>query len=338
MVKGTNWVGDTILSLPSIQAIKDVFPYSVITVYTQKHLAEIFSHNPYVNEVVSYRRRRGIAGIFDQFKLIDLYRRGNYDVAIILPNSFSSALLPFMARIPVRVGYAREGRSILLTNPITCTDEIRKAHQSHYYMNIVRSLGGVSNSHFPVIQLREDERKWARTIVNGLAEPERRWVVGICPGARYGPAKRWFADRYIELAKRLNREAHAKIFLFGGKEEALEIRIMAKRIGGDCIDMAGKTTLIQMASIMELCDLVISNDSGPMHMGGAMGIPVLAIFGSTDPSITSPLGKAMIIRKEIQCSPCFKRKCPKKTYECLERISVDEVFNCSMEILKGKGI
>lgn len=337
MVKGVNWIGDTVLSLPSIQALREVFPEAFITVYTLTHLVGLISHNPCVNEVVGYRRRGGLNGVLDQWRLVDLYRKGGYDLAIILPNSFSSALLPFMARIPVRIGYARNGRSILLTHPVPCPDEIRKVHHSLYYLNIVGNLGKVSEGQLPIIKLKDEEKRWAHMIIHGEKERAVRWVVGICPGAAYGPAKRWFAHRYIELAKRLMDRADARIILFGSEQEAVEIRIMAKRIGGDCIDMSGRTTIVEMASLMALCDLVISNDTGPMHVAGAIGTPVIAIFGSTDPSATSPLGRAKVIRKgDVHCSPCFKRTCPKKTYECMERISTEEVLEAALHVLKSR--
>jgi heptosyltransferase-2 len=339
MVKGVNWIGDTVMTLPALHALRETFPNAFISVFAKSPLDRLLSNDPSFDEVVGYRERKGFLGLIDRCALASKIRKDRYDLALILPNSFSAALIPFLARIPLRTGYGRDGRSPLLTHPIPCTQDLRLRHQSLYYLHLIEQLGYKSTAHLPVIYVDENDKKWAAESLNRDRDKGRTKLIGLCPGATYGPAKQWFPERFVDLARRLTDRLQARTILFGGREEALQIQKISQAIGGDVLDMAGRTDLIQMASLMAECDLVISNDSGPMHIAGAMGTPVLALFGSTDPHATSPLGKVRIIKKELSelsCSPCLKRHCPLGTYECMERISVEEVYEAAHQFLEGK--
>lgn len=336
MVKGVNWIGDTVMTLPALHALRETFPNSFISVFTRNPLDQLLANNPSLDEVVGYRERKGLLGLIDRWRLAARIREGGYDLALILPNSFSSALVPFLAKIPMRMGYARDGRSPLLTHPVFFTESLSLEHQSRYYLHLVQELGFSSIIPDPVICIAEKERKWAAQRLDKDRKKERIKLIGICPGAQYGPAKRWFPERFVKLAQRLMDFLPAKTILFGDKEEVVQIQTISKAIGGGVLDMAGRTDLIQMASLMAECDLVISNDTGPMHVAAAVGTPVLALFGSTDPRATSPLGAVRIIKRELSCSPCLKRRCPLGTYECMDRIGVEEVYETALNFLEGK--
>ena len=172
-----------------------------------------------------------------------------------------------------------------------------------------------------------------------LAEPvpmnpaRDRINIGINPGSTYGPAKRWLPERFAGVGKRLVNEHKARILLFGQGEEKHLSDFIAGRIGENCLNLAGKTTLARLAALLERCDLLLTNDTGPMHIAAALGVPVVAVFGPTDPRTTAPAGeKHIIVRKPVACSPCLKRKCP-TDHQCMKAISVEDVFNAVLKLL-----
>lgn len=258
-------------------------------------------------------------------------RKEGFDIYLALPRSFSSALIGFWAGIPVRVGYSSEGRGWLLTESVPRDDGVLRIHRSDYYMQLIRRLGEVSKPPPVPLEVPEEERRWAERTIRSLGIEGD--FVGFNPGAIYGEAKCWFPERFAELGKRLIKEG-IKVVIFGTlPEKELNERI-SQEIGEGCFDLTGRTTIRQLLSLLERARLLVTNDTGTMHAAAAVGTRVVAIFGSTDPAVTSPLGEGhRVIYRRLPCSPCLKRTCPYGHHRCMEVVTVEEVSEAVLEML-----
>ena len=325
LVRGVNWVGDTVLSYPTVEQLKTLFPKSHLAILIPSYLVDLWKTFPYVDEIIPFQKKEGIGSIWEDLNLSQSLKERNFDLAVILPRSFRSAFHIFLARIPIRIGYQSEGRSLFLTHGIRRTKEILKGHRIHYYRKLVEFLGETEGLPSPKIFLREEDRRWADGVLKDLGIPEGKLLIGINPGATFGLAKCWYPDRFGKLGKRLAEKWQARILLFGKEEERPIVDEILDYLGTEGIDLTGKTGLLQLAALLERCTLLVTNDTGTMHMATAVGIPVAALFGSTPPLATGPWGEGhMVVRRDVPCSPCWKRICP-KDHRCMELITVDEV-------------
>ncbi len=325
LVRGVNWVGDTILTYPAVQKLKSLFPHCHLAMLVPGHLVDLWKTFPQVDEIIPFQKKRGIGSIWEDINLSQSLMERKFDLAVILPRSFRSALHIFLARIPIRVGYKGEGRSFFLTHGIPRTKEVLEIHRIHYYEKLVESTGQSKESPSPRIFLREEDRKSVEEMLGSMGLLDGRLLIGMNPGATYGLAKCWHPERFGELGKRISKKWKATVLLFGREEErpiANEILVHLKEGG---IDLTGKTYLLQLAALLERCRILVTNDTGTMHVATAVETPVVALFGSTDPSTTGPWGDGhVVIRKDVSCSPCSKRICP-TDHRCMELITVDEV-------------
>jgi lipopolysaccharide heptosyltransferase II len=327
LVKGTNWVGDTILSFPAVYALRQQFPNAHITVLTRSRLADLWKANPSIDEVLPYDMPSGVRRILGELQIARLIKQKTIDLAVIFPRSFSSALMVFVGGVPRRIGYKSEGRGLLLTERIACTAELLSRHRMYYYLHLIKQLGSYPSPPLPSLALNGTQERWADTFLSdsGL---KGEVLVGLNPGATYGEAKCWPPERFTELGRRLIKDKGATILIFGSsrpQEKVLNATI-ARGISEGCLNLSGKTSLLQLAALLRRCRLLVTNDTGTMHVAAAIGTRVLAIFGPTDPRTTSPLGKGhVVIRREVSCSPCLKRVCP-EDHRCMELISVADVL------------
>jgi heptosyltransferase-2 len=318
-------VGDTVLSYPTVQQLKTFFPKSHLTILIPSHLTDLWKTFPHVDEIIPFQKKKGIGSIWEDLNLSQSLKERNFDLAVILPRSFRSAFHIYLAQIPIRIGYRDEGRSLFLTHKIRRTQEILHVHRVHYYQKLLEPLGKTGNPPSPQIYLREEDRRWAKQVLMDLGTLVGRPLIGMNPGATYGLAKCWYADRFGELGERLAEKRQAGILLFGKEEERPIVHEIQRHLGGKGIDLTGKTSLLQLAALLERCELLVTNDTGTMHVAAAVGTPVVALFGSTPPHITGPWGDGhVIVNKEVACSPCWKRVCP-TDHRCMELITVDEV-------------
>lgn len=325
LIRSTNWIGDAVLTLPAISSVRLTFPQSTIAILAKSWVAEIFNSNPDIDEVITYDDSN-YTGISGKWRLIRFLKRKAFDLAICLPNAFGAALLVYMAGIPLRLGYNTQGRGILLTHAVNRSKRILRRHQIDYYLEMLSTLGFTLSEKTLNLKVLAEEKEEARQILERLGVREGDLIIGINPGATYGPTKRWFPDRYAALADRLIDDFGAKVLIFGSQNDnniALELIKNSKR---GVINLAGQTTLTQAKAMISICRLFITNDSGLMHVASALKVPVVAIFGSTNPETTSPFGEgSVIIKKDIPCSPCLKREC-EDDYLCMRLIEVDEVY------------
>jgi len=335
LVRGVNWVGDTILSYPTVQGLKTLFPDCHLAILVTNHLVDLWKTFPYVDEIIPFQKRGGLRSLWEDLNFIRSIKRRRFDIAVILPRSFRSAYQIYLTRIPVRIGYQDEGRSLLLTHGIPRTGETLRIHRINYYRKLIEPLGKVETTIPPHIFIRGEDRKWADQMLRGFGLLEGRPLIGINPGATYGIAKCWYPSRFGELGKRLFKRWKATALIFGREEEQAIAKEILKFLEDGGIDLTGQTHLLQLAALLERCHLLITNDTGTMHVATAVGTPVVALFGSTDHIATGPLGEGdVVVRKEVPCSPCLKRVCP-TDHRCMELITVDEVEEIVSNKLKG---
>jgi heptosyltransferase-2 len=317
LVKGNNWLGDAVMSLPTLKSLKAMFPRSRVSVLTKPAFADLYRGAPYVDEVLPHER--GGMGVW--VRTVKALKKKNFDAALVLPRSFSAAFLAWSVRIPRRIGYANGARTKLLTET---PEPLDRRHRVFHYHHLLSALGDPPPVEPPRLELPDDARAWAAEKM-----PGGPWI-GFNPGATYGAAKQWFPDRFIELGKKLGRKG--RIIVVGGPAEAELGERVAKGVGGLCI--AGRTTVMQLSAAIARCSLFVTNDTGPMHVADAVGTPMVAIFGPTDWIVTPPFGKAhTIVRHEIDCSPCLKRTCPLGHHNCMKRIEVAQVLSACEERL-----
>jgi heptosyltransferase-2 len=335
LVRVSNWLGDAVMNTAAISALRAQDPEGHLAVLAIPWVAEIFCHHPDVDDILVYDRRGRDAGIRGTWSTARRVKSMGFDRAYVLPNSFSSAVIPFLAGVPRRIGYAVNGRSLLLTDRRERTDEILKQHHVRHYLELA---GAAEPAAFqPRLSVSEEETAAARgTFARNGLDPEVGFI-GLAPGAAYGPAKQWFPDRFAAAADRIRAEMEHGIVIFGSEGDREAGAEVTAAISGTVLDLTGKTTLRELMGLLVLCRLLITNDSGTMHLAAALGTPVVAIFGSTEPDLTGPVGgPASVIRHRIECSPCFDRTCRFGHYRCMKLVEVEDVARAGMELLQGR--
>ena len=332
LIRSTNWIGDAIMTTPAVRTIRQNFPDAKITMLAHGWMADVFAASPHVDDIYIYDKRGKHSGISGVFRLAGELRREKFDCAFLLQNAFEAALIAFLAGIPIRVGYRRDGRSVLLRPGITISREVRTLHQVHYYQWLLRDAGLTCGHDELCLYHSPENKQWAVAFKENSTEQK---LVGINPGAAFGPAKCWPAKRYGLLAKSLYDAHGVHAVVFGTKADQQTIDEICS-YGADFITgLAGKTTLGQAMALIDQCDALVTNDSGLMHVGAATETPLVAIFGSTDHIATGPYSEnAVVVRKEISCQPCLKKEC-KGDFECMLGISVAEVTAAMSRILNS---
>ncbi|MFZ5760886.1 MAG: lipopolysaccharide heptosyltransferase II [Thermodesulfobacteriota bacterium] len=332
LIRSTNWIGDAIMTTPAVRTIRENFPAAEITMLAQPWMADVFAASPHVDRLLFYDkkdRHRGIGGLL---RLSRQLRKEGFDMAILLQNAFEAAFLVAMAGIPVRAGYRRDARSPLLTHGVDIRSEVRRMHQVFYYQDLLAGLGLVPGSNELFLQLREEDLAFAARMKQELAAP---LVVGLNPGASFGPAKCWPAERYGQLAAMLHDEYGAKCFVFGTRADAATIGTIVRHGPAFITGLAGRTSLGQAMALISLCDAFVTNDSGLMHVAAATRTPLVAIFGSTDAVATGPFSdRAVVVQKELGCRPCLKKTCA-ADFRCMLDISVAEVAAQARALLEA---
>ncbi|HYK91508.1 MAG TPA: lipopolysaccharide heptosyltransferase II [Acidobacteriota bacterium] len=343
LVRGTNWVGDAVMSIPALREIRRIFPGAHISLLAKPWVKDVYSSVDFVDELIEYDRQSNRSGWWNLVRLAADLKRNHFDMAILLQNAFEAAFLAWRARIPVRLGYARDGRSILLTHPCRIDPRLKKVHQSYYYLGILAGAGLIENClwerpDYPLdirIGVRTEDRASAKAILRARGIEAGQLVVGLNPGASYGGAKRWLSDRYARVADELARRHDAHIVIFGAAGESQIAQQVAEAMTTAPVILAGQTTLGQLMGLIKECSLMITNDSGPMHLAAALDVPQLAIFGSTSEVATGPLSnQAEVIKHPVECNPCFLRECP-IDFRCMTLITVERVVDAAERKLRA---
>ena len=338
LVRATNWVGDAVMSAPALHALREQFPLATISILARPWVAGLYGREPFCDELIAYDAPKGWSGLRDKYKVVAELRRRRFDCAILLQNAFESAALVRMAQIPTRIGYDRDGRGLLLTHPIPVPKpgETPK-HQRFYYLELLKRAKVIDQYDlespirlYGAEKAAEAGRDSLRRV--GLAGP----VVGVSPGAAYGGAKRWLSERFAEAAVQVARERQAAVAVFGSGPEADICRDVYERVreaGCTCFNFAGRTELARFIEMAAACEVYLTNDSGPMHIASALGVPTVAIFGATDHVATGPTGdRSRVVREPVKCSPCLLRECP-IDHRCMTRVSAVRVAEAALALV-----
>jgi heptosyltransferase II len=334
LIRGTNWIGDAILTIPAVDSIRVTYPQAHIAVLAKPWVADIYQLFTGIDEVIIYENKYDNA--WRVFRLAHLLRKKKFDLAILLQNAIEAAIMSLAAGIPRRAGYNSDGRGILLTHRVQLNSAIKKLHQIDYYLEMVKVLGCVSVNKKMHLETKITRPDAESVLQKYLADPQKE-IIGIAPGATYGPAKRWLPERFAAVADKIAGTFNCQIILLGGKSDNDTAEEVSRLAQTSMQNLAGKTDLKEAAYLISQCRLFISNDSGLMHIAGALNIPTIAIFGSTNPQTTSPAGnQSIVVHQEVSCSPCLKETCP-TDFRCMKLISVEDVFAVAQNIL-GKGL
>lgn len=339
LVRAANWVGDAVMCIPALSALRVRYPGARISILARPWVAALYTSEPFCDKLLPYDAPKNWNGFLRKCKMASGLRSRRFDCAVLMPNSFESALFVWAARIPVRIGYDRDAREWLLTHPIPVPaqgDLLR--HQRFYYLELLTRAGLITHySQDEPIQLAKAPAARERGRVRFEQASIRDHVIGVSPGAAYGGAKRWLPERFAEAAAAIARERGASIAIFGSKQEMAiceSVREAVEARGAAAHNFAGTTTLAEFIELAAACDIYLTNDSGPMHIASALGVPTVAIFGATDAEATGPTGAhACVVREPVDCSPCLLRECP-IDHRCMKAVSADRVIEAAFSLLR----
>jgi len=367
LIRGTNWLGDAVMTTAALRRLREKFPGAHIALLTPEKLRELWIAHPAINETISFAPGETVFAIGKKL------RAGKFDVALVLPNSPRAAIETWLAGIPQRIGYARPWRNYFLTQTIASHSgsvKMRKltaaeihrrtgvapfsnqtkyrletgrmpvlpssAHQIHEYLHLVAALGANPEPLPPQLFVTPDEIEIAKKKfgLEKITPP----VFGLNPGAEYGPAKRWPAGKFIAAAQEIQRRTNCVWILFGGKGDETAAAQIQSAIGNQqsTVNLSGQTSLRELMSLLTICRVLLTNDSGPMHVAAALGTPVVVPFGSTSPELTGPGLPGdpahRLLKSDAPCSPCFRRECP-IDFRCLNGISVERVVEAVLQMI-----
>lgn len=320
------------MSLPALRALRDCYPAAKISILAKPWVSDLYGRELFCDEVIPYTPKT----LSEKYRAAAALRELKFDCAILLQNAFEAAAVAFVAQIPRRIGYARDGRSLLLTDAVALPKpgDI-PSHERFYYLELLRRAGILDS--LPAcdrIQLegagaaREAGAARFRQLGFGPA------VIGVSPGAAFGTAKRWLPERFAEAASMVARETGSSVAIFGSKDERDLCASVAVQVQAPVKNFAGETTLAEYLELTAACKVYLSNDSGAMHVASALGVPTVTIFGATNHITTGPTGPvARIVRENVECSPCQKRECP-IDHRCMTRVDSRRVAAEALELLK----
>ena len=356
LVRGVNWLGDAVMATPALLRVREKFPDAHIALLGPEKLRDLWLHHPAVDETISFAPGESVFAIGKKL------RAGKFDLALVLPNSPRSALEVFLAGIPQRIGYARPWRTLLLTQQVApraeavkmskrTESEIRQlasqnsqpnhptiqpsSHQTHEYLHLAAALGANPGPLPPQLFVAPEEIEAAQKKfgLDNITQP----IFGLNPGAEYGPAKRWPVEKFIAAATEIQKRTNCLWLLFGGKSDvAITNQIHSSLVTRhSSLPLAGKTSLRELMSLLKLCRVLLTNDTGPMHVTAALGTPVVVPFGSTSPELTGPGlpgdARNRLLKSDAPCSPCFLRECP-IDFRCMNGIPTDRVAEAVLQV------
>lgn len=333
LVRGTNWIGDAVMSVPALRELRRIFPDAWITLHTRTWADGLFCDADFLDEIVTYDPAKWrIRDVLDNSQFL---KKDDYDLAIILPNSFESAMTSYLSRIPRRIGYNKDLRGLLLTDPVPVPEWKARRHEVFYYLNLVseiekRIIGSDTvGQTVPDISLdvSPERRNAAANVLADLADGTSGPIIALGVGSTNSRAKRWPANYYAQLANKLSTELNAAIVLIGSADDGEVAAEVATKSGVNTIDLSGKTTIAEAVALLAELDVLVANDMGLAHIAPAVGTQTVVIFGPTDPTTTRPYSdNADILSYNVECSPCMLRDCP-IDHRCMTNVTVANVFD-----------
>lgn len=327
LVRATNWVGDAVMTLPALEAIRENFPGSSITVLGKLWMLPLLENHPAVDRVITLRKEGPyLADFVEMIRVIGKIRRQRFDLAILFQNAFEAALLAYLGRAGFRLGYNTDGRGFLLSHRIIRNDEVLKVHQVEYYLSILRAMDWEAGSRDPSLYVDKKYIEDARRMMDSNGIKQDDFLMGLSPGAIFGEAKRWPPERFARIGDWAAERWGAKVVVMGSQKEMDICKVLTDSMNHRPVNLCGRTSLSEAMGVISLCRFFVTNDSGLMHMAAALDVPTVAVFGSTDPVATGPRGrKTRIVKHDIECAPCLKPTCP-TDFSCMMSIEPEEVW------------
>lgn len=327
IVRMPNWLGDLVMATPILTDLRHRWPEAKITVHCQGILGTVIQEDPHIDEVLNFKKPGSWFDRQTHDSILSPLKQRGFDLGILLTNSFSSALWYWRGQVKNRIGYADHCRSCLLDYAIPFPEKRKNQHLVNTYKMLLEPLGIPVSKTPPRLYLTSEEKQVARARLANQGVQTKDLVIGINPGAAYGSAKCWLPERFKQLTRDLLQYPHLKIIYFGDKTGAPLVQDICAGLASDrVINLAGKTSLRELLALIDACAIFLTNDSGPMHAASALGIPLIALFGSTSDTATGPYNGGLVIHKHVPCSPCYRRECP-IDFRCMTRIGVKEVYD-----------
>ena len=329
LIRATNWVGDAIIALPALHAVRQRFPQADIAVLALPYVADIYRGQGVADELIGYDRNGEHAGIHGQERLVAELKTQRFDTALLLQNAFDAAWVAWRAGIPERIGYNRDARGVLLTKAIRVprAGEI-PAHEKFYYLELLKRAGWIDS--LPDVaeislNVTEEQALRAEEKLQSFGAERGPMRIAVGAGASYGSAKCWPPERFATAINQLVKERQVQIILFGTPGEAAVSAAIQAGLDKSALDLTGKTEIAELPALLSRCTAFLGNDSGAMHVAAAVGLPVVAVFGPTDPHGTAPVTpRCTIVQEKPYCSPCFLRRCP-TDHRCMTAIAPERV-------------
>ena len=322
LIRASNWLGDSIISVPAVRAIKRGRPDAHATIAAPAKIAAIWKLIPEVDEIIPLPSNSLLAVVRA------ICRQPEFDVAVLFPSSLRVALEAWLSGIPRRVGYRGHWRAWLLNQIVRKRGKPRPPeHQSLHYLRIAQDLGAEVDAETPNVHL---------PTIHQPSNINHQPSIGLCPGAEYGPAKRWLPERFAEVVQAVSSQTQVRWILYGTPKDGAAGEIISQALGHNCVNRIGQTTIEQLIDELRTCRLLLTNDTGAMHLASLLAVPTVAIFGSTEPRLTGPLGDGhIVLRHHVECSPCFLRECP-IDFRCMKAVTVEEVTKAVMSLLQTR--
>lgn len=339
LIRAPNWVGDAIMALPALRAVRERFPESTIAIVARPYVADIYRGQEICDELVAYDPKGAQAGLGGRGRLAKELREQKFDLALLLQNAFDAAWLAWRAGIPQRIGYARDGRSPLLTKRIAVPKrgEI-PPHEQFYYLELLRRAGWIDalpDEHHVQLRVGEEVRRSAEETLAAAGARRNAPRIALGAGSSFGSAKCWPPERFADFVNRYRRHTDSDVILFGTAAEQQVADAIAAGISGPAIRLVGKTAIADLPALLSRCHLFVGNDSGAMHVAAAVGLPVVAIFGPTDPCGTAPITpRCTVVQEKPYCSPCFLRRCP-IDHRCMTNVQPEAVEAAARDWLRA---
>lgn len=334
IIRMPNWIGDAIMAVPVIADLKHHWPEAKLTAMCLDSVGQLLRNDPHINEIFSFKKPSGWLRRQQFRDLLHPIKHGEYDLGVLLTNSFSSAWWFWRGGVKNRIGYADHLRSFLLNKAVCYPPTVKSQHLVTTYKMLLEPLGIPLSATSPQLYLSQEEKDSARAWLQKYDISKDSITIGINPGAAYGSAKCWLPERFKELTFQLLNDPRVRILYFGDSASAPLVHSICNGMPEQVINLAGKTSIRELMALIYCCSVFLTNDSGPMHMAAALKVPLLALFGSTSDVRTSPYGWGKWIHKHAPCSPCHLRTCP-IDFRCMKDIQVEEVYQEILNLLNS---
>lgn len=335
IVRMPNWIGDMVMATPILTDLRKAYPQASITAMCRAPICDLLKEDPDVNELFCFSKRSSFSRRSDTKNIIEKLRPGKYDLGILLTHSLSSAWWFWQGKVKTRLGYDCNGRRFFLSQAVPFPDSIERQHLVLTYKMLLEPLGIPISDSSPRLHLADREVEAARTLLHQHGVSKEKTIIGINPGATYGSAKCWLPERFREVAVKLLNDPNVSIVFFGDQPTAPLVKQICQGLGPRVVNLAGLTSLREVAALISLCDVLLTNDSGPMHIADALGTKLIALFGSTNERVTGPYRTGKVIHKHVECSPCYQRTCP-IDFRCMKQIESEEVYQALIGMIKKK--